>query len=192
MRPGQGWVPHLAVRRVSEIPLELLVDRGIRGVLFDLDNTLVPYGSSRVPEDVAWWLEEFRRRGLRAALVSNTLPGRARTIAGRLGWPAVRGWPKPNLYRLRRAMELLGTTPATTAAVGDQLFTDVLPANLLGLFTVLVEPLQRREFLTTRLVRWLEHLAGRPRILRELGAHLRERDRRGQETGRVDGSLPGS
>lgn len=170
---------------MSEIPLELLVNRGIRGVLFDLDNTLVPYGSSRVPEDVARWLEEFRRRGLRAAVVSNTLPGRARNIAGHLGWPAVSGWPKPNPFRLRRAMELLGTTPSTTAAVGDQLFTDVWPANLLGLFTVLVEPLQRREFLTTRLARWLEHLAGRSRILRDLGARPQDRDGPGQKTGMV-------
>lgn len=172
MRPGHGWVPYLAVRRVSDIPLELLVLRGIRAVVFDLDNTLVPYGSSEVPEDVARWLEEFRRRGLTGALVSNTLPGRARALASRLGWPAVGGWPKPNPGRLRRAMALLGATPATTASVGDQLFTDVWPANLLGLFTILVEPLHPREFPTTRLVRWLERLAGRATIVRQRSGRI--------------------
>lgn len=170
VRPGRGWVPHLAVRRVSDIPLDLLAARGIRGVLFDLDNTLVPYGSSEVPDDVARWLEQFRARGLQGALVSNSLPGRARRLAQQLGWPAVGGWPKPNPGRLRRAMAVLGTTPATTALVGDQLFTDVWPGNRLGLFTVLVEPLQPREFVTTRVARWLEGFAGRARMVQQLGA----------------------
>lgn len=165
MSPGQGWAPRLAVRRVSDIPLDLLARHGIRGVVFDLDNTLVPYGSEEVPPDVVRWLESFRARGLRGALVSNALPWRARRLASRLGWPAVAGWPKPSTRRLRRAMAVLGTTPRTTALVGDQLFTDIWPGNRLGLFTVLVEPLERREFVTTRVARWLERLAGRARLV---------------------------
>lgn len=154
----------MAVLRVSHVPLELLLRRGIRGVVFDLDNTLVPYGSCHVPEDVHEWLERFRACGLRGAVVSNALPWRVRGLAQRLGWPAVAGWPKPSPARLRRAMTVLGTTPGTTALVGDQLFTDIWPGNRLGLFTILVEPLDRREFPTTRISRWLEGLAGRDRM----------------------------
>jgi len=162
-RRGRGWVPHLSVPRVSDIPLDLLLRKGIRAAVFDLDNTLVPYGSDEVPEDIGRWLESFRACGLRGAVVSNAWPWRAGRVAARLGWPAVAGWPKPSLGRLRRAMRVLGSTPATTALVGDQLFTDVWPGNRLGLFTVLVEPLDRREFVTTRVARWLERLAGRGR-----------------------------
>lgn len=161
-------MPHLAVRRVSEIPLDLLVRRGIEGVVFDLDNTLVPYGSWDVPEDVARWMDELRARGLRGAVVSNALPQRVRRLAAAVGWPAVGGLPKPSLQRLRRAMRVLRTTPSTTALVGDQLFTDVWAGNRLGLFTVLVEPMDRREFITTRLVRYVERLVGRPRLVRQL------------------------
>ncbi|MDR7607547.1 MAG: YqeG family HAD IIIA-type phosphatase [Armatimonadota bacterium] len=176
MRPGRGWAPRLAVRRVSDIPLDLLVGAGVRAVLFDLDNTLVPYGSQEIPGDLCGWLESFRARGLRAAVVSNAWPWRARRVAERLGWPAVAGWPKPSLSRLRKAMALLGSTPATTALVGDQLFTDIWPANRLGLFTVLVEPLVPREFVTTRLARWLERLAGR-RALEERASSRSPGDR---------------
>ncbi len=168
MRPGRGWVPQFVVRRVSEIPLDLFVRRGIEGVVFDLDNTLVPYGAWDVPEDVARWMEELRARGLRGAVVSNALPHRVRQLATAVGWPAVGGLPKPSLQRLRRAMLTLGTTPRTTALVGDQLFTDVWAGNRLGLFTVLVEPMDRREFVTTRLVRCVERLVGRPRMVRQL------------------------
>ncbi len=165
LRPGRLWVPHLAFPRVSDIPLELLVRRGIRAVLFDLDNTLVPYGSAEIPDDVQAWLERFREVGLVGAVVSNSPPGRARKLAAQLGWRAVGGWPKPNPARLRRAVRLLGATPQTTALVGDQLFTDIWPANRLGLLTVLVEPLQPKEFVTTRVLRCVERLAGRPRLV---------------------------
>lgn len=163
MRPGRGWVPHLSVPRVSDIPLDLLRERGIRAVVFDVDNTLVPYGSEEIPPDVRAWISSFRACGLRGAVVSNAWPWRARRVARRLGWPAVEGWPKPSPGRLRKAMRVLGTAPDATAAVGDQLFTDIWPANRLGLFTVLVEPLDPREFVTTRVARWLERLAGRGR-----------------------------
>ncbi len=155
----------MVVCRVSEIPIDLFVRRGIEGLVFDLDNTLVPYGAWEVPKDVVRWMDELRAMGLRAAVVSNALPHRARRLSAAMGLPAVGGLPKPSLRRLRRAMSLLGTTPRNTALVGDQLFTDVWAGNRLGLFTVLVEPMTPREFVTTRLMRYVERLAGRARMV---------------------------
>jgi hypothetical protein len=69
-------------------------------------------------------------------------------------------------------MAIMGTRPATTALVGDQLFTDVLGGNLLGMYTILVEPLSPDEFPTTKLVRRLERLV-RSRVVKRVSGPAR-------------------
>jgi len=161
------WItPNLAVRRLTEIRPEKLAARGIRGVVLDLDNTLLPPTAPAPAAEVVAWVSGLRAWGLRAVVVSNAPKTRRERIAAQLGCPAIDGPPKPSLGRLRRALQHLGTAPAQTAAIGDQLFTDVLPANLLGLYTVLVEPMDHREFLGTRIARLVERLVGRSRITR--------------------------
>ncbi|MDR5708318.1 MAG: YqeG family HAD IIIA-type phosphatase [Armatimonadota bacterium] len=157
-------VPRQVVRRVTEVKPGELIVLGIRGLVLDLDNTLLSPSEEEPPEEVMRWLEGLHRAGLRAVLVSNAPPSRVRWVCSRLGCPAVGGFPKPNPIRLRRAMGVLGTTPPQTAAIGDQLFTDILPANLLGLYTILVDPIHPGEFLTTRLLRWVERMVGRDRM----------------------------
>jgi HAD superfamily phosphatase (TIGR01668 family) len=161
-------VPHLAVERVSEVSIEDLRARGVVGVIFDLDNTLVPYHTEDLPADVGVWLRTFEGSGLRGAVVSNAWSWRAKRLARRFGWPSIGGLPKPNPARLVRAMRVMGSAPETTALIGDQLFTDILPGNWLGLYTILVEPMDRREFVTTRLMRWVERAIGREQIVRQL------------------------
>lgn len=168
MRRGRGLIPHLAVERVSEVSIDDLRARGIVGVIFDLDNTLVPYHTEDVPADVEGWLRTFEASGLRGALVSNAWSWRAKRFARRFEWPSIRGLPKPNPPRLVRAMRAMGSAPETTALIGDQLFTDILPGNWLGLYTILVEPMDRREFVTTLLMRWVERAVGREHIVRQL------------------------
>jgi HAD superfamily phosphatase (TIGR01668 family) len=161
------WItPHRAVRYLTEIRPSELAARGIRGVVLDLDNTLLPPTAPAPAAEVVAWVTALRACGLRAVVVSNAPKTRRDRIASQIGCPAIGGPPKPSLRRLRRALEHLGTAPAQTAAIGDQLFTDVLPANLLGLYTILVEPLDHREFVGTRLVRLVERLVGRGRITR--------------------------
>ncbi len=84
-------------------------------------------------------------------------------LAAALGLPAVTGALKPRRGALRRALSVMGTAPETTALVGDQLFTDILGGNRLGLYTILVRPQSRKEFVLTRLVRRVERavLGGR-------------------------------
>ncbi|HBC94015.1 MAG TPA: YqeG family HAD IIIA-type phosphatase, partial [Pelotomaculum sp.] len=72
-------------------------------------------------------------------------------VAGLLGLPAVHRAVKPLVGPFRRAMGMLGTKPAETALIGDQIFTDIFGGNLCGLYTILVVPLQGKEFWGTRL-----------------------------------------
>ncbi len=142
--------PRLSLAAIFELDLAGLRERGIRGILLDLDNTLVPYGSPAAPPEVHTWVGRAKEAGFRLALVTNNRRRRTRDLAAALEIPIASGWAKPSPSMFRRAMDLMGTTPAATALVGDQLLTDILGGNRLGLYTILVAPLGGRDFLTTR------------------------------------------
>lgn len=152
------------VRSVYDIDLQALRQRGVQGIICDLDNTLVAWDSSDTAPELHDWFAKVQRAGLKLCIVSNNGPGRVGEFAKSLGVPFVANAAKPRRKAFRRAMELLGTTPAQTAVVGDQVFTDVFGGNRQGLHTILVVPISRQEFIGTRLVRVLEQfvLRGTP------------------------------
>jgi hypothetical protein len=142
---------------VWEVDLDALVARGIRGVMVDLDNTLVEWNREQIPPAIAAWLEGARARGLRICLLSNARQRRRLDrIAAAAGASSVvrAGKPWPRAYRLGLAH--LGTTREQTAMIGDQVFTDILGAKWAGLYTILVKPISRRDFPATKLARLLE------------------------------------
>ena len=144
---------------VTDVTLAELRAAGIEAVLLDLDNTLVAWQRSDVPPEVIAWLAELRSGGMGLYLISNTRFGRRlRTLSERLGIPYVRRAWKPRKRGFVEAMQRLGVGPAQTAMVGDQMFTDVLGGNRLGLYTVMVRPIARREFIGTRVSRLVERL----------------------------------
>lgn len=162
--PGLGLgdllVPGAVVPGVTAIPVAALSARGIRALIIDLDNTLTRWNDVVCAPDVAAWLRRLRDDGLGICIVSNNGPERVRAFCDALGmdliWIAHAGKPALRAYRLAR--ERLGVAPDEVAAIGDQIFTDVFGGNRAGLFTVLVQPLGRREFPATRLVRLVEGL----------------------------------
>lgn len=157
--------PDLYVASVQQVDLEALLKRGIRAVLIDLDNTLVGWSSSDFGPEVAAWFVKAREAGLKLCILSNTA-GRSRieAIGAALGVPHVMHARKPRRGAFRRAMEMLGVRPSETAVIGDQLFTDVLGGNRLGLHTILCVPLPGRECPGMMWVRMAER-----HLLRSLG-----------------------
>ncbi len=156
------WLrPASQVPTVYDIDLTALRSRGIRGVILDLDNTIVPWGSREVSPRLPGWIAAARDADLRLCIVSNNMGSRVSAIAAQLGLPVVAGALKPRRHALRRALGVMGTTPEATALVGDQLLTDILGGNRLGLHTILVRPQSRHEFVLTRLVRLVERIVRR-------------------------------
>ena len=154
--------PDLIVRHVTDVsPLLLAESHGIRAVVCDLDNTLAEWRSEQIAAEVTEWLTALRRTGIGVCIASNTrnLPRLSR-VAEKAGIHHVPGNAgKPGTGGLKRALSLLDAHPGEAAMVGDQLFTDIVAGNRLGLFTVLVNPLSPREFVGTRLIsRNLERL----------------------------------
>ena len=149
--------PRLMVEAVWQLDLEELQRRGLRGLILDLDNTLVNWNRSELRPEVLRWLEEAGRRRIAACIVTNGGQGpRLAAIARAAGASCLPNAGKPFPRAYRAAMRKLGTGPSTTAVIGDQVFTDMLGANLLGLDTILVQPFSSREFIGTRFVRLLE------------------------------------
>lgn len=146
-----------------------LVREGIRGLILDLDNTVVAWNAPAPTEAVRQWMNRVREAGLRACIVSNNFTGRAQAVGDHLGIPVVPAAVKPIPWAFRRAMAIMGIPAAQTALIGDQLFTDILGGNLLGMQTILVDPLSTQEFPTTKLVRRIERLV-RARVVRRVGA----------------------
>ncbi|MDR7484317.1 MAG: YqeG family HAD IIIA-type phosphatase [Armatimonadota bacterium] len=157
--------PRYRAASVTHMTPERLRAWQIDALMLDLDSTLVPWGGTSPPPAVAEWIAELRRQGIPACVVSNSLSGRVRTVAAALGLPVAEGRFKPSAAKLRHALRVLATSPARTAMVGDQLFTDVLAGNRLGVPTILVVPLSPREPWRIRLMRRLEQ-----RILAALAA----------------------
>jgi HAD superfamily phosphatase (TIGR01668 family) len=154
---GRLLRPTFLARAIWEIDAEALWDHGVRGLVLDLDNTLVDWNEEWVRPEVRAWLDAARGRGMTLCLVSNAVRGkRVLRVARDMGLQAVKLAGKPFPLAFRRAMAVMGTDARSTCAIGDQVFTDMLGANWLGLTTVLVEPLTRRESPHTRIIRLIE------------------------------------
>jgi hypothetical protein len=149
-------VPTHRVTAVHRLTPAVLRGWGIDALMLDLDNTLVAWDTLTPPASVTAWIDDMRGAGVRLCLVSNSLSRRAQTAAAHLALPIARGRFKPSTAKLRHALRVLGAPPGRTAIVGDQLFTDILAGNRLGVRTVLTAPLSPREPTRVRVVRVIE------------------------------------
>ena len=162
------FVPDEVLPSVLDIDLSSLKRRKIKGLLIDLDNTLVGWGESHMEPGFAAWIKQAREAGFEVCLVSNAMPDRVDAFASELDIPRVSKAMKPLRRAFCRALRVLGLETHEAAVIGDQLFTDVYGGNRLGLYTILINPLSTRELRTTRLVRRLERRLFRTMIKRGL------------------------
>ncbi|MEM9805420.1 MAG: YqeG family HAD IIIA-type phosphatase [Cyanobacteria bacterium P01_D01_bin.56] len=139
---GQLLQPDLALGgSVLELTPDLIAQHHLKGLILDVDETLVPFKQSQPFEEVRQWLQQVQTLAT-VVLVSNNLShSRISRIADTLGVPFYTGAGKPSRRKLRQAVTLMQLPNHEIAMVGDRLFTDVLGGNRLGLFTVLVEPM---------------------------------------------------
>ncbi|MBM7854055.1 HAD superfamily phosphatase (TIGR01668 family) [Desulfohalotomaculum tongense] len=150
--------PDMYVGSIKNIDIQKLKKAGIKALIFDLDNTLVPWNSSELTEETLAWFKELHKEGFKTCIVSNNNRQRVTKLCNLLEIPGIHKASKPRRKAFRRALRMLQVKPEETAMVGDQVFTDVLGAKRLGLYTILVVPISKREFIGTRINRQLEKL----------------------------------
>ena len=136
--------------------MSYLKKNDIDAMIIDLDNTIAPWDSDQVAEPDRQWLETVQSAGIRIMIVSNNKEKRVEQFAAGLGLPFIFSAAKPFKRSFLKAVELLGAERQRTVVVGDQIFTDVLGGNSLGLHTVLVEPMASKEFAGTKVLRAME------------------------------------
>ena len=136
-------IPRGVYPSVTDLKPELLAAKGIRLVLADLDNTLVPYKVPEPTPDIVAWKESLERAGIQLYLLSNSRkPNRPKHFAQVLGIPFQGHSGKPKRGGFFKALERMNCRPEETVMVGDQIFTDILGANRSGIAPLLVEPIR--------------------------------------------------
>lgn len=150
------FLPREQVSGVTSIDLEALKARGIELLMVDLDNTLLGWKGSELSDEVTHWMAVVHALGFSVCLVSNAAPARLRVQAQRLNVDYVPVARKPSRRGLRKAMKRFRKTPEQAAMIGDQIFADVLAGNRLGVYTILVVPLDLEEQWWMKIVRRME------------------------------------
>ncbi|MBU6230202.1 MAG: YqeG family HAD IIIA-type phosphatase [Cyanobacteria bacterium REEB459] len=156
---------------VLNLSPDLWQRHNLKGLILDVDDTLVPLGQTETPADLLLWMNQAKQMG-QVWLVSNNVNShRIQRIADRLQVPYLTSAAKPSRRKLQQALEGMALAPDQVAMVGDRLFTDVLAGNRLGLFTILVDPIPASASRPAiSLLRWLEVT-----ISRALGVTLSRR-----------------
>ena len=150
--------PDRFVSRLAAVSVDDLYDQGFRGLIVDLDNTLMGFRQTEVAADHVEWVQQAHERGFRMVMVSNNFTERVTGIAAQLDIACVPNALKPLPFGMLRAVRLLQLPRRQIAVVGDQLFTDVLSGKLCGLYTILTEPIEAKDFPVTKIFRFLERL----------------------------------
>jgi HAD superfamily phosphatase (TIGR01668 family) len=166
----QFFIPSEFVRSVFHITPELLKEKGIKGIITDLDNTLVEWDRPDATPKLIEWFASMKAAGIQIIIVSNNKEMRVKSFADPLGIPFIYKARKPLGKAFRHALELMSVKKEEVVVIGDQLLTDVFGGNRQKLHTILVIPVAKSDGFITKFNRLVER-----RIFRYL-------DKKGQVT----------
>lgn len=150
-----AFYPDERVKSAYLIDFQKLYQEGYRGIIFDIDNTLVEHGKdadNRAKE----LFKNLKRIGLESCLLSNNKEERVVRFNKEIHTNYIYNAHKPAKQNYKRAMELMDTKLSTTIFIGDQLFTDVWGAKRIGMRNILVDPINKKEEIQIVLKRYLE------------------------------------
>lgn len=148
-------------RAITDVDVDELAASGVRCVLFDRDNTVVPRDTGVAPESVMDWICRVREAGIALCMVSNNFHSQqVEASAAELGCAVVHHAMKPAPFAVRRALATVGVDASEAVLIGDQVFTDVMAGNLAGVRTILVEPQSTSDLWYTHIFRVFERAIG--------------------------------
>ena len=149
------FFPDRYVASTYVIDFEQLYSEGYRGLIFDIDNTLVPHGAPADKRAIALF-ERLKRIGFRCCLISNNQEPRVKMFNQDIQVDYVFNAHKPSTKNYVKAMEIMGTDRGNSLFIGDQLFTDVWGAKRAGIANILVKPIHPKEEIQIVLKRYPE------------------------------------
>ena len=154
-----SFLPRIILPAITDITPELLHSRGIRLLMLDFDNTIVPYTTSTPTDGVKAWFAHMLQSDIQLCIVSNSHKDRVKIFAAEYGIPCITHSRKPFPKGIRECLQKFFADPKACALVGDQIFTDTLGANCTGVTSILVKAIDNHNF-------WLKlrHVAELPFI----------------------------
>lgn len=150
------FLPDLYVKSVFDLDPYELKKEGIKGIITDLDNTLVAWDVALATSEIEQWFLDFQKAGLEIIIISNNNETRVGKFAEPLSIPFVASAKKPLRKSFNKAAQLMNLKAEEIAVIGDQLLTDVLGGNRGGFYTVLVVPIVETDAPVTRFNRFIE------------------------------------
>ena len=154
------FLPAIITDALTDITPDLLEERGIRLLMLDFDNTIVPYTTSTPEPLMEQWLLDMKQTDIRLCVVSNSKKDRVKIFCGNYGIPCITHANKPFTKGIRACLAKFQISPTQAAIVGDQIFTDTLGANGCGVQSILINAIDNHNF-------WLKlrHVLEMPFIL---------------------------
>lgn len=139
---GKLLQPDLIVQgTILQLTPDTLKHHHLKGLVLDVDETLVPFRAAQISEELVPWVKEVQQIAALWLVSNNISEARIRRIAKSLDLPYISGAGKPSRRKVRRAVEAMKLPVEQVGMVGDRLLTDVLAGNRLGMFTILVKPM---------------------------------------------------
>ena len=149
-------MPCKRVNKITDIPIDFFKNNNFKYIIIDVDNTLIDLKGKPV-EGIKEWTNEVKENGIKMCIASNsTKIKRVKKIAEYLEIPYVYGSMKPFLKGLKKAMKILNAKSDETVEIGDQVFTDVIGANRLNLYSILTTPFELEKNIFEKIKRKIE------------------------------------
>ncbi len=139
-------LPRIITKELTDLTPELLRQRGIRLLMLDFDNTIVPYTTDTPAEKMDVWLKMMKDSDIQLCVVSNSRSDRVPMFCAQYGMPCIIRAKKPFSKGIRECLGRFGVSKSQAALAGDQIFTDTLGGNCAGVSTVLVEAIYNHNF----------------------------------------------
>ncbi|MEH6941173.1 YqeG family HAD IIIA-type phosphatase [Bacillus sp. JJ722] len=150
------FLPSEHVKSIFEITPQSLIDKGIKGIITDLDNTLVEWDRPNATPKLIEWFNDMQAHGIRVTIVSNNNEKRVRAFSDPLKIPFIFRARKPLARAFKKAIADMGIKKEESVVIGDQLLTDVLGGNRSGFHTILVVPVAQSDGFFTKFNRQVE------------------------------------
>ena len=150
------FYPAYYVSSIYDVPYEELWKKGVRGLFFDIDNTMAPYDLPKPEASAVQLFQELTKRRFKIFIMSNGNKKRVSLFNEELKVPAVYRAGKPFGYNLRKSLKTMGLRPNQAAMIGDQVFTDIWAGNRMGMTSILVKPISEKDEWITKIKRGAE------------------------------------
>lgn len=150
--------PKLYLKNVTEINISILKKYNLKGLILDIDNTLIDYNKNLL-EGAEKWAENLKQQGIKLCILSNSNhKNKVENVAKKLNIPYIYFAQKPLKKGFNKAKEILKLEPNEIGVVGDQILTDVVGANKSNMFPILVKPIDEKDIFITKIKRPVEQI----------------------------------